>query len=183
MLAVPASAQEAAPPPEPPPEPQHFLSFTLSPLHLIFPIAELTIEVKAADLVGIALVGGVGTVSAVTFSDQDLTFMAYEFGVQGVVYPIEPFESLQLGAELLYLQVSVEDEIGNQQVEGLGAGLAVGPLVGYKLLTSIGFTFFVQGGVSFVAIRAEAENDLGESATEDESRVLPLLNLNVGWSI
>jgi hypothetical protein len=59
---------------------------------------------------------------------------------------------------------------------------AVGPLIGYKLITSAGFTFFVQGGFQYVFVHAEASDDQGQSAQADASDFIPLLNLNVGWS-
>jgi hypothetical protein len=67
-------------------------------------------------------------------------------------------------------------------VTGVGEGFAVGPLVGYKLVTSGGFTFLAQGGIEYVAVRAEASNTSGSSASKSDSRLIPLLNLNLGWS-
>jgi hypothetical protein len=67
-------------------------------------------------------------------------------------------------------------------VNATGEGLAVGPMVGYKLITSGGFTFVVQGGAEYVAIAAQANDTNGNSAQDSEKRWIPLLNLNIGWS-
>ena len=58
---------------------------------------------------------------------------------------------------------------------------AKGPDIGYKLITSGGFTFVVQGGIQYVAARAEA-HDSTRSEEESDSDWIPLLNLNLGWS-
>ena len=184
LSALPAGAQQASSELPPPPEEDHgqpqIVSLTFSPLHLIFPIFEATVEVRLADLVGVAVIGGAGSISF-ELDGEDHSFSTYQLGAQGIVYPIEPFESLQFGMELMYAHLSFED-LGDAQVSGYGGGVAVGPFVGYKLLTAIGFTLVVQGGVLFIAARAEAKNDAGESATADDDAVLPSLNLNLGWS-
>jgi len=71
----------------------------------------------------------------------------YERGTQLIDYPLQEFESLQLGAELLYVRVGIPTFQG-QQIKANAGAVAVGPLVGYKLLTEVGFTFFVQGGLN-----------------------------------
>ena len=74
---------------------------------------------------------------------------------------------------------------GTVKVSGTGSGLAVGPLIGYKLVTSVGFTFEAQGGVQFAAVKADAKASDGASsaqASDSDSSVFPLLNLNIGWT-
>ena len=72
--------------------------------------------------------------------------------------------------------------MNGQEITGAAGGAAVGPLVGYKLLTKAGFTLAVQGGVEFVFIKASAHDSLGRSASAEQNTVVPLLNLNIGWS-
>jgi hypothetical protein len=158
------------------------VSITFSPLHLFLPVAELTLELRAGDFLGVALIGGYGKVPVETSLGDTVRFTAYEVGGQVVVYPLQPFKSLQLGVEAIYLRVE-SDESTSGGVTGIGIGFAVGPLVGYKLITSGGFTFFVQGGFEYIAVRGEAEDSSsGQSASDEDSRVIPLLNLNLGWS-
>lgn len=168
-------------PPKPEPEPVRNVSLTLSPIHLLLPIFELTAEARVVDHFGLAVLGGFGSVTAENNAGESEKFSAYEVGGQALWYPMKPFHGLHLGAEALYLKIA-SDDMNDGQVRGTGTGLAVGPLVGYKVLTSGGFTFVAQGGVEYVAIQAEANDKAGNSAQEDESRWIPLLNLNLGFS-
>lgn len=152
----------------------------MSPLHLVLPVFELTAEVRVADGFGIAAIAGIGAVTAEDSSGEDHRFSAYELGAQLVFYPLEAFDSLQVGAEALYIKVEREDD-ADADVSGVADGFALGPLVGYKLITNVGFTFVVQGGVQYVAYRAETTDGSGTSS-DSESRFIPLLNLNLGWS-
>jgi hypothetical protein len=161
-----------------------FLSLTFSPLHLILPMFEASVEARVGDYCGIAVLGGVGSMS-VDFvdADDDVSVALWSIGAQVVAYPLEPFESLQLGIEAQYLSASIDGELDGRRVSGIGSGLAIGPLVGYKLVVDVGFTLFVQGGVAFIAIEADAEDSSGDTATSESNRVLPMLNFNIGWSI
>jgi len=161
------------------------VSLTFSPLHLFLPVFELTAEARVGDYCGIALLGGFGsaTLEFVDDENDEIDVVLWNVGAQVVAYPLEPFESLQLGVEVQYAHASVDGDLDGQRVSAIGSGLAVGPLVGYKLLVDVGFTFFVQGGVAFIAIQADAEDDSGQTASAEEKRVLPLLNLNLGWSL
>ena len=157
------------------------VSITLSPIHLILPIFELNAEIRAGDFLGIGIIGGIGQISVENSLGQKEKFSAYELGAQLNIYPLKPFESLHFGIEALYLRVATEDRADT--ISGVGEGLAIGPMVGYKLITSGGFTFVAQGGVEYVVIQAEAEDSsTGQQAQDEGSRVIPLLNLNLGWS-
>jgi hypothetical protein len=162
-----------------------YVSVTFSPLHLLSPIFELQIEGRVIPHFGVAVIGGIGSITAKfgTSSGEVLEqkFSAFELGGQLIGYPLQPFESLQLGAELLYINVGTKTFQG-QEVKGNAGGFAIGPLVGYKLLTKVGFTFFVQGGFEYVAIKSDASDNNGTSVTEKQSAFIPLLNLNLGWS-
>jgi hypothetical protein len=132
---------------------------------------------------GIALIGGVGTVSAES-NDPVIDgekFSAYELGGQIIGYPLRDFSSLQLGAEVLWIHVSTENFAG-AEVRADAGGVAAGPLIGYKLITQAGFTFFVQGGFQYVFIQADASDSQGNTASGERSEFIPLLNLNLGWS-
>jgi len=151
-------------------------SITFSPLHLIAPVIELQGEYKVIDHLGVSLIGGYG------WPESDgIDFQLFEAGTQVMGYPLRKFRSLQLGAELVYIHVWA-DGVGDTDASGFAGGVAVGPLVGFKFIAGPGFTGFVQGGVSFVVAHAEASDNTGASDTEDDSAVLPNLNLNVGWS-
>lgn len=141
---------------------------------------ELEAEFRAGSYLGIGVIGGIGQLTVQDNLGNSDRLAAYEAGAQLIVYPLEPFKSLELGAELLYLKVKSD---AAADIIGVAEGLAVGPLVGYKLIAQGGFTFFVQGGFEYVALRADAQStSTGATATNQESRFLPLLNLNLGWS-
>jgi hypothetical protein len=160
-----------------------FLSLTFSPLHLLSPIFELEVEAKVVPHFGAALIAGIGSIKAEGTASgvPAQKFSAYELGAQLVGYPLQPFESLQLGAELLWIKVSTESYNG-QQISADAGGVAVGPFVGYKLVTRAGFTFFAQGGFEYLVAKADASDNLGNSASDKRSAFIPLLNLNLGWS-
>jgi hypothetical protein len=179
----PPGVREPIPPPPAPEEPHHAVSLTLSPLHLLLPVVELTAEARVHRMMGISGIVGIGSVKIEYQGTpppglQDRASV-YELGAQYNVYVLGSFEQgMQLGLELLYLHANVEAA----SVSGAGSGLAVGPLIGYKIITSVGFTFMGQLGVEFVAIKAKAQDTSGNSASDQGKATIPLLNLNVGWS-
>jgi hypothetical protein len=172
----PGYAQPGYPPPgvyAPPPPPEHprrVFSLTISPIHLLFPVVELTGEARVHDKVGIALIGGAGK-----YTDPNVTGISatvYEAGAQVRVYVIGDFRhGMQVGGELLYLHLN------DDRVAISGEGLAVGPFLGYKIMIDAGFTFDAQVGFEHISARAQ-----GNGATPSDKSIIPLLNLNVGWS-
>lgn len=157
------------------------MSLTFSPLHLILPVFEATAEVRPVDHLGIAAIGGYGSVSTNDIFGNSFRFQAYEVGGHVIGYPLpgHSFDSLEVGAELLYARVVTNRN--DIAVSGSADGLAVGPFVGYKLITGVGFTFVAQGGFEYVGMRSHASAN-GSSASLHQSEFIPLLNLNVGWS-
>jgi hypothetical protein len=184
----PAPAATIGEPPIPP-EPdvakksERHVSLTISPLHLISPILELELEASPTPHLGLGAIGGFGSIKAESNDPQldGTRFSAYELGLQVIAYPLQDFSSLQLGGELLWIKVSTE-KIGDTDVKANAGGVAVGPFIGYKLITDAGFTLFVQGGFQYVAVKANATNSLGERADEEQNTFIPLLNFNLGWS-
>jgi hypothetical protein len=141
---------------------------------------EAGIEVRVGAF-GLMLFGGAGQV-AIDGGELDGERLAvYELGGIVNAYPLERFESLSLGAELLYLKVNADD-IGEDQIDGVVSGVAVGPLIGYKTIGATGFTFSIQGGVAYVVLRGEASNAYDEREEEADETLIPLVNLNLGWS-
>lgn len=157
---------------------------SFSPLHLILPVVELTGEVRLARQIGVSVIGGYGSVKATSSIGGDTPrFTVWEVGGQFVGYPVGHFDhGMQLGLELLYAGVSTDTKSGSVSVAGAANGLAVGPVVGYKFATKPGFTFNVQGGAEYVALRAQASASTGNTASARDSAIIPVLNLNVGWS-
>jgi hypothetical protein len=182
LAAAPVSAQESPPlaPPRPGPyqgeskieDVQHTASITISPFHLIAPIVELTGEYRLHDKIGAAVIGGFGSMGY-----KSTRYWVYEAGGQFRWYAIGSFiHGMEVGAEVLFAGVSGENVEGSG-VTGVGQGLAVGPFLGYKIATNIGFTFDAQLGAQASFLHAAAG---GSSASAVD--FIPLLNLNIGWS-
>jgi hypothetical protein len=152
-----------APPPPEPSHPRRVFSLTISPIHLVLPVVELTGEARIHDKVGLAVIGGAGKIA-------DFSLKMFEAGAQVRVYVVGDFRhGMQLGAELLYLQF-------DQDVVTTGEVLAIGPFVGYKVIVDAGFTFDAQLGFAHVSERASSGNN------SNSEKYFPLINLNVGWS-
>jgi hypothetical protein len=165
---TPADAQ----PPAPPSRPDPTVAITVSPIHLAIPMAEVTAEIRIAPKLGVAVIGGLGRMRS-ELTNESIALA--EGGASVRYYLTGSFRSgLQLGAEALYLHASTED----MTVEVKARGLALSPFIGYKWTHSSGFTFDGQIGASYMTARAKGA---GQSA--DESKVAPMLNLNVGWSL
>lgn len=176
-------SDEPPPPPEQPQEPTRYVSVTFSPFHLISPIFELEIEAMPIPHLGVALIGGIGT-TTLDSTDPEIDgekLDTYELGTQITGYPLKDFESLQLGAEVLWIRVSGEN-LTSQQISASAGGVSVGAFVGYKYMADIGFTLFVQGGGAYVVVDAEASDQTGNSASANVSGFTILLNFNLGWS-
>lgn len=178
------SPADALPPAEPPPPPHPretaIVTPSISPLHLFLPVVELTVEFRPLAHLGIAVIGGYGSYE---FEDrvEDVRVRVLEIGGQVVWYPQYAFGGLQLGAEVVWLDVE-SDEFRNGTVLGTATGLAIGPLIGYKLMTSAGFTFVAQGGFQYVTAQGEASDQFGTVDSAEDEDFVPLLNLNLGWS-
>jgi hypothetical protein len=165
---------------------EEVVSLTFSPIHLLFPAVEVQGEYKVIDGLGLSLIGAYGwpteTIENENGLKEDVRFDVIEVGTQVMWYPLRKFRSLQVGAEVLYIHVSTTEPVGTENATGLASGVTVGPLVGYKFILGPGFTGFVQGGVQFIALHAEASDDTGASDSDDVSTVGLNLNLNLGWS-
>lgn len=178
----------AAPQPPPPERKVRTASITFSPIHLLMPIAEITGEFAVSDKIGLAGIVGVGSVPLKTTTisstgrstESTERLSAWEVGGHFNYYVIGDFDhGMQLGVEALYLKIARSEQ--NYRSAASANGFAVGPYVGYKLITRVGFTFESNLGFQYVAARAEA-SDGTTTAEAKSSTVIPLLNLNVGWS-
>jgi hypothetical protein len=153
---------------------------SLSPVHLLLAMGEVTGEVRVHRKIGVAGIAGFGKPKD---GATDTRYTAWELGGQVVTYPVGHFDhGMQLGVEALYAGVAGDTSVGNTRISSSAQGFAVGPMVGYKLATDVGFSFNVQGGIAYFASAAEASGG-GTSATASTSpRAIPILNLNLGWS-
>lgn len=150
------------------------VSISLSLLHLIGPLAEGTLELRPFDHVGIAGVLGRGN-----FKVDGTDYSAWEYGGQLNIYS-SAFDGLAVTGEVFRFSGEGEPEPG---VKGSGRGTLLSGLIGYKGITSGGFTLIVQGGFTRVLAEVTAEHPQLGSASEDASTWLPMANLNLGWTL
>ena len=157
---------------------QHTFSLTISPLHLVLPMGELTGEYRAGDKLGIGGILGFGSATVETSGGDEDTLTLFEVGATLRYYLLGSFiHGMQVGLEALYLHAG--GDVGG--VAAAGEGLSVGPFIGYKIATNVGFTFDAQFGGTYVIAGAKA-SDGESSASASESAFGALLNLNIGWS-
>lgn len=155
----------------PPSEPAHDagprVSLTISPAHFVLPVVELTGEYRVIPKLGIALIVGGGKIT-----DNTLTATVAEVGVSARYYVLGSFrKGLQVGGEVDYVHVSGDN------IEVKGAGIAMGPFVGGKWISSFGLTLDGQIGAQLQKASASSS-----SSSASESKVGLLLNLNIGYS-
>jgi hypothetical protein len=164
-----------------PAEEDRSVYLSISPFHLLVPFFELTGEVRVHRNLGVSGIVGYGAVRPEGSASK---FDIWEVGGQFVGYPVGHFDhGMQLGLEVLYAGVSGGDSsTNNVKVAATASGLAAGPFVGYKLATRVGFTFNVQGGVEYLFVRADASASTGQTASAQQTRLIPLVNANLGWS-
>lgn len=151
--------------------PNYATSVTLSPLHLLLPVVEVTAEHRLLDALSMALIAGAGMSGG---------YNAVDFGVSARSYPIGSFvHGVQLG-----LEGTITSVFGNNRgVSATGKTLSGGVFLGYKMATHVGFTFEVQGGVQYLVVSASSASQSGEvvSLAQDPG-LAPLINANLGWS-
>lgn len=166
MLALALALVDTASASDKPPYDKH-VSITFSPIHLISATGEVTTEGRLLDKLGVAGILGVGVPSGIT---------TVEIGASGRYYLFGSFDhGMQLGAELLFARASVESA-GMTATAGSGA---IGPFVGYKIAARFGLTFEAQLGAQY-QMTVVSEN--GVAPRTADSGIIPLLNLNLGWS-
>lgn len=146
-------------------------SITLSPLHFVLPAGELTAEFAITPQIGVAAIGGIGSIANDGSNERTLV---YEVGISPRYYVWGNFrQGVELGVEVLYAHASADSQLVMTTLKA--EGLAIGPYAGYKWASSVGFTLEGQIGASYFAVR-------GDGATADDSRFALLLNLQAGWS-
>jgi hypothetical protein len=148
------------------------VALTVSPVHFVLPVGELTAELRVADKVGIAVIAGVGSVKIDTLEDRVAVF---EAGVSARYYVTGSFRrGVQLGAEALYLHANTTgDSMARVRAEGLG----LAPFAGYKWTGTSGLTLEGQLGVTYLAVRGASDTD-----EDEDARVGAMVNLNIGYS-
>jgi len=156
----------------------HSMNLSISPIHLLFPVAEVQAELYVHELASVALIGGYGQITATRSGGDSVTFDVLEVGGQARAWFYgSSQEGAMAGVEVLYLRVDGEFD----DVTGVGAGAAISALAGYRWVWNAGFLIDLNGGVSYLAARAEA-TDGEDTDTQSDSQIAPALNFNLGWA-
>lgn len=166
-------------------------SATFSPFSLILPLVDVSFEGRAARGLGLAALAGYGSVKvdpadvpeARGTGVESIRVSILKLGAQAVYYPLDAFDSLQLGVQGQWIHAFVREETLRRYntSSATGSGIGGGPFVGYKHIFDFGLTLVAQAGIQAVSISANASDSSGTASKKDTS-VLPILNLNAGWS-
>lgn len=157
------------------------VAITISPLHLIIPMAEVTGEFRLMDKVSVAGILGGGRLRG-TSGGTDVDLTIYELGAQGRYYVTGSFDSgLHVGVELLQLGITGGTTDGEVTASASGQGFSAGAFAGYKHTFGFGLVLDGQLGYSATLVKASASAS-GTSASGGSSSRSVLLNLNIGWA-
>ena len=141
----------------------------MSAIHPVIATAEVTVEGRLHDKVGLAGILGVGVPNG---------YLTEDLGVSGRWYALGTFDhGMQVGAEILYQHVSAKED----GVTATANAIAAGPFIGYKIAARFGLTFEMQLGAQYQAVGAHA-TDGDTSVAAKANGLVPLVNINVGWS-
>ena len=142
--------------------PQHKVSITISPFHLLCPELHLTGELRLAPKMSIAAILGAGRIT-----DEGKRSSIWEVGGQFRYYLFGSFtHGMMLGVDAGYIDVDTQIENPIAYLVGAHAG----GFVGYKFSMKNGFTAEIQIGPIYL---------WGESAETSELQTLE--NFKVGW--
>ena len=149
------------------------LTIAIAPAALFLPptLLQLSVEARLVDHLSFGVSGGLGRLST-TGGDGHATVFSVGGQLRG--YLFAPFEGLYLAADLRYARPSLDD--GERlSTRAIIPGLTLGPMLGYKLVASSGFTLDTSFGFAVVAADRRRE---GQPTT----RVEPSFDIRLGWS-
>ncbi len=187
----------------------HTLSLTFSAARVIASLYEVTGEVAIGDHIGLAVLGGLGSLDVKHPSyPATINLEGKELGAQARVYVLGDFDhGLMLGGELLRIwaeasSTRVTDSVtingvrydGTALLGGEGTLTGLGAFVGYKVVASFGLTFDAKlgwqkltldgsGSLMGEAVVNGQTQQRSETKSIRETENVPLFNLNLGWSI
>lgn len=142
------------------------VTLTVSPFHAPLPALELTGEVRIGGRFSGALIAGIGR-----FLDaRGHAHSGREIGAQAIYYREPTFRELHLGVEVTYVKSSDTTSL----TTFTGTALVVGAFVGWKYIHRWGVTLVAQGGLAMGVVE--------EYSRETDTRMLPIVNINAGWS-
>jgi hypothetical protein len=104
-----------------------------------------------------------------------------EGGVQARYYAVRRgAHALQFGVEFMYERVKFDEPLPPGIFAAAAGGGTLGPFIGYKLVTGVGFSFEAQMGARYLVMDPAVTGDA--TLVQIESSWGPFLHLNAGWS-
>lgn len=177
---VPVVLEARAPQATPAPRVEPRFTVMWAPLRLVVPLVEATVEYRVADKIGASITVGGGK-RTITNGMTEVPGTEIEGGAQARYYAIGDFDhGMELGIEALYERVRFEEPLPAGVAGVAAGGLTIGPFIGYKVAAAVGFTFEAQLGARYLAVDPPVQGSAGMAMIE--SRWLPILHLNIGWS-
>lgn len=165
---------------------QHRITVMWAPLRLLAPgVVEFTGEYRVRDKLGVSVELGAGrrTLERESPGAPDVPGTEIEAGAQVRYYLVGSFiHGMELGAEILYEYVKFDQPLPPGVIAVASGGGTIGPFLGYKIATNVGFTFEIQAGARYVAILPEVMGNPSVGGLVVDSRWGPILHINVGWS-
>lgn len=159
---------------------------------LAWPAVSLDYERRLARKVGVGGFVGFGRYNPKVFNLFDLgggnpfeeaTFKFREVGLRANLYAIGGFKhGMVLGLTVHNRRLSYEEDGAEASV----AGTIIGPHIGYKLITSPGFTLGFLGGIGYHAVGdIKVESGDNSATLENPLEEFPVMtfgSINAGWS-
>jgi hypothetical protein len=137
----------------------------VEPLMLVIGMVDSTIEVEPTHHVGLAAIAGYGK--------PMLGASLYDIGAQGNYYLQRNFAGFHLGGELRMLWGDFSlPFVTDSSSMSTSRERIVGAYAGYKWIASYGLSAVLQLGVGHIDVRGP----------DPMSKVIPVANLNAGWS-
>jgi len=156
------------------------LTIMWAPIRLVIPVFEVTGEYAINQKLGVSVELGGGQRS-VTAGADTAKGTELEGGAQVRYYVLGSFRhGMELGAEFLEEYVKFSEPLPGSIVGVAAGGATVGPFVGYKIATNVGFTFEAQLGARYLVVEPGITGQATGVAAFD--KWAPLLHLNIGWS-
>jgi hypothetical protein len=160
--------------------PKRKVSVMWAPLRLVVPLVEFTAEYRVLDKLGVSLTVGGGR-REISSSSTTVSGREIEAGGQIRYYAIGSFDhGMEIGVDVLEENVKFDTlPAGTAAAAG---GLTIGPFLGYKIATRFGFTFETQLGARYLVVEPALQGDPAVTGSFTDSKWLPILHINFGWS-
>lgn len=151
------------------------VSLTLDLPYLTLPVAKGALEVELAPKTSLVVAAGFGRIRDEATDMLGINMRYYEIALQGRYYVLRGLRhGLALGPEVRHGRADVSNGYVESSVIG-AVGTAIGAIVAYKYVARGGLTIDLSAGAAYFS--ADGEDD-----EHNQSQVVPLLNLNLGWT-